>query len=118
MRVRTRYVAAIAIAAAAAAHAGPENVQFPSGYLKGERYYTIDRPDIKQYREFYTQADVVEAVRKGQPIPSGAVITMVQWSVETDAQGNPIKGADGRFRKKDVVANAIMEKRTPQFRGR
>ena len=72
MRVRTRYVAAIAIAAAAAAHAGPENVQFPSGYLKGERYYTIDRPDIKQYREFYTQADVVEAVRKGQPIPSGA----------------------------------------------
>ena len=112
MRVRTRYVAAIAIAAAAAAHAGPENVQFPSGYLKGERYYTIDRPDIKQYREFYTQADVVEAVRKGQPIPSGAVITMVQWSVETDAQGNPTKGADGRFQKKDVVANAIMEKRT------
>ena len=89
--------------AAGAAHAGPEKIAPPYNYLKGERYWTVDRPDIKQYREFYTQAEVIEAVRKGKPVPSGAVITMVQWSVETDAQGNPIKGADGRFQKKDVV---------------
>ncbi len=37
---------------------------------------------------------------------------MVQWSVETDAQGNPIKGPDGRFQKKDVVGVVAMEKRT------
>lgn len=101
----------VAAALAPAAYAGPENITFPFGYLKGERYGTVDRPDVKQFREFYTQADVIEAVRKGKPIPSGAVITMVQWSVVTDAQGNPVKGPDGRFEKKEVIGHAIMEKR-------
>ena len=36
----------------------------------------------------------------------------MQWSVETDAQGNPIKGPDGRFQKKDIVGIVVMEKRT------
>jgi plastocyanin len=114
MKVRIPHVAAIAVACAAAgtALAGPENIAPPYSYLKGERYGTVDRPDIKQYREFYTQAEVVEAVRKGKPVPSGAVITMVQWSVETDAQGAPIKGPDGRFVKKDIVGHTVMEKRT------
>jgi plastocyanin len=99
-------------AAALPAHGGPEKVAYPSGYLKGERYGSVDRPDIKQYREFYAQAEVIDAVRKGKPIPSGAVITMVQWSVETDAQGNPIKGPDSRFVKKDIVGTTVMEKRS------
>ena len=51
------------------------------------------------------------AVRKGKPIPDGAVITLVQWSVEQDANGVPLKGADGRFVKKEVVAHTVMEKR-------
>ena len=116
MRMRTARVSGIVLAVGAAlatggAQAGPEKVAYPSNYLKGERYATLDRPDIKQYRELYTQAEVIEAVRKGQPIPSGAVLTLVQWSVETDAQGNPIKGPDGRFVKKDIVGTAVMEKR-------
>ena len=114
MTVRIFRTAAIVLActAAGAALAGPEKIDPPYNYLKGERYGTVDRPDIKQYREFYTQAEVIEAVRKGKGVPSGAVITMVQWSVETDAQGNPIKGPDGRFVKKDVVGVVAMEKRT------
>lgn len=92
--------------------AGPEKIKFPHDYLKGVLYQTLDRADVRQYRELYTQPEVVEAVRKGKPIPSGAVITLVQWSVEQDASGNPVKGPNGRFIKKDVIGHTVMEKRT------
>jgi plastocyanin len=97
--------------ASTAALAGPDKIQFPSDYLKGELYQTLDRPDNKQYRELYTQREVVQAVRMGKPIPSGAVITLVQWSVEQDANGNPVKDKNGRFIKKDIIGHTVMEKR-------
>jgi plastocyanin len=100
-----------AVAVSTAAVAGPENIKFPSDYLKGVLYQTLDRPDSKQYRELYTQAEVVDAVRKGQPIPSGAVITLVQWSVQQDEKGVPLKDANGRFIKKDIIGHTVMEKR-------
>jgi plastocyanin len=93
-----------------AAFAGPEKIQFPSDYLRGVLYQTLDRPDSKQYRELYAPPAAVEAVRKGQPIPYGTVLTLVQWSVEQDANGNPIKDANGRFIKKDVIAHTVMQK--------
>src|SRR5262245_16079100 len=73
-------VLATAVGAALAfnAWAGPEKIKFPSNYLKGVLYQTVDRADIKQYRELYAPAEVVEAVRKGKPIPDGAVLTLVQ----------------------------------------
>jgi plastocyanin len=95
----------------AAAFSGTENVQFPSDYLKGDRYGTLDRADTKQYRELYASPGVLEAVRKGKPIPSGAVLTLVQWSVEQDEKGVPKKDASGRFIKKDILAHTVMEKR-------
>lgn len=99
-------------ALACSAYAGPEKIKFPSDYLKGVLYQTLDRPDSKQYRELYTQPEVVEAVRKGRPIPSGAVITLVQWSVQQDEKGVPLKGPDGRFIKKDIIGHTVMEKRS------
>jgi hypothetical protein len=51
---------------------------------KGTLYATVDRADVKLYRELYTQAEVVEVVRKGKHIPSGAVIVLVQWCVKQD----------------------------------
>lgn len=92
--------------------AGPEKIKYPSDYLKGVLYQTLDRPDNKQYRELYTTPEALEAVRKGRPIPSGTVLTLVQWSVYQDAQGNPLKGPDGRFIKNTIIAHAVMEKRT------
>jgi plastocyanin len=100
------------VALASSTFAGPDNIKFPNDYLRGVLYQTLDRPDSKQYRELYTQAEVIDAVRKGKPIPSGAVITLVQWSVEQDADGVPLKGSDGRFIKKDILAHTVMEKRT------
>jgi plastocyanin len=90
--------------------AGPDKIKFPADYLKGVLYQTLDRHDIKQYRELYAPAEAVEAVRKGQPIPHGTVLTLVQWSVEQDAQGNPVKNAEGRFIKKDITGLATMQK--------
>lgn len=92
--------------------AGPDNVKFPNDYLKGTLYATVDRADIKQYRELYASPGVLEAVRAGKPIPSGAVLTMVQWSVLQDDKGVPLRGSDGHLVKQDILANFVMEKRT------
>lgn len=92
--------------------AGPEKIQFPSDYLRGELYQTLDRPDVKQYRELYAPAAAVESVRKGKGIPQGTKLTLVQWSVEQDASGVPLKDAGGRFIKKDIVGITVMEKQS------
>ena len=85
--------------------------QVPDDYLKGTLYQTLDRHDIKQYRELYASPAAIEAVKAGKPVPSGTVLTLVQWSVEQDEKGKPRKGPDGRFIKKDILAHAVMEKR-------
>ena len=45
-------VAAVAQAPALVAP-GPNKVAFPADRAKGTLYATVDRPDTKQYREFY-----------------------------------------------------------------
>ena len=91
--------------------AGPDKVHFPANYKNGMLYATVDRYDTKQYRELYTSADAVQAVKAGQPIPHGTVITMVVHKAQVDAQGNPLKDANGRFIKGEVANIAVMEKR-------
>jgi hypothetical protein len=36
----------------------------------------------------------------------------VRYAAQLDAQGNPIKGADGQFVKGELLGYAVMEKRT------
>ena len=113
MKLKTIVAAVGGIAAAGYALAqAPEKVKYPADYLKGDLYATVDRPDSKQYRELYASPGVVEAVRAGKPSPSGAVLTLVQWSVHQDDKGLPLKGPDGRFIKKEIIAHTVMEKRT------
>ncbi len=70
-------------------------------------------PDNKQFRELYaSSAAALEAAKKGEPLPSGTVLTMVQYAAKLDAQGNPEKDANGRFIKTNVVGFTVMEKRT------
>ena len=54
----------------------------------------------------------IEAAKKGEPLPSGTVITMRQYAAKLDAQGNPEKAADGRFMKGNLIGYAVMEKQT------
>src|SRR6266852_6355600 len=110
--------AAIACAAAAfvAAHAraGGDNVVFPENYASGVLYTTVDRADNKQFRELYVSPPAaIEAAKKGEPMPSGTVITLVQYAALLDVYGNPQIAANGRFIKGNrVVAYTGMEKRT------
>jgi plastocyanin len=97
---------------AARSSAGPEKVGFPAGYKDHVLYTIVDRYDIKQYRELYGTPDAIKAMKEGRPLPSGSVLTLVQYKAQVDAQGAPIKDANGRFVKGDLVGYAVMEKRT------
>ena len=91
--------------------AGGDKVAFPEGFDKGVLYTTVDRADNKQYRELYTSQAAVDAAKKGEPMPDGTVITLVQYRAKLGADGNPEKDASGRFIKTDILAYTVMEKR-------
>jgi plastocyanin len=75
-------------------------------------YTTVDRYDIKQYRELYASTPAaVQAMKAGKPVPDGTVLTLIQYKAEVDAAGTPVKDAKGRFKKGDMIAVAVMEKR-------
>ena len=112
-----RLVAAVALGSASgaligySALAGGDKVAFPENFDKDTLYSIVSRYDNKQYRELYATPAAVDAVRKGQPIPSGTVLTLVQYKAQLDAAGAPLKDANGRFQKGDLVAYTVMEKR-------
>jgi plastocyanin len=91
--------------------AGGDKVAFPEGYEKGVLYGTVDRYDVKQYRELWSNKAAVDAVKAGKPIPSGTVLTLVQYKAVVDDKGAPVKDANGRFKKGDLIAYTVMEKR-------
>ena len=102
-----------AVAIPAAVRAGGDKIAFPADYAKGVMYMTFDAAANKTYRELYTSAAAAAAAKKGEPLPSGTVITMVQYAAKLDAAGNPEKDASGRFIKTDTIAGyGVMEKRT------
>lgn len=91
--------------------AGANALAYPQGWQQGVLYATVDRPDTKQYREFFTSAAAVEAARAGRPLPDGTVITLAAWAAKLDAAGVPVKDANGRFVKDRLVAVNVMGKR-------
>jgi hypothetical protein len=101
-----------ALALAAQVRAGGDRVAFPESYAKGVVYLTLDKPDNKQVREYFTSPAAAEAAKKGAPLPDGTVITVVQYAAQLDAQGNPTKDPNGRFAKTgNIVGYTVMEKR-------
>jgi hypothetical protein len=113
LHVTIASIAAVAaLTAVAPVRAGGDKVAFPADYDKGVMFTTIDRPDNKQYREVFTSQAALDAAKKGQPLPSGTVITLVQYAAKLDGAGNPEKDANGRFIKTNLIAYTVMEKRT------
>jgi plastocyanin len=90
---------------------GPNKVAFPENWSKGVMYATVDRPDTKQYREFYTTPDVLAAAKAGQPIPDGAVVVLAAYMAQVDAAGMPLKDANGRFLKGNLAAVNVQQKK-------
>jgi hypothetical protein len=92
--------------------ASGDKVNFPERFADGALYATVDRADNKQARElFVAPPAALEAARKGEPLPDGTVLTLVQYRAQLDAAENPVKGPDGRFVKGDLFAYTVMEKR-------
>jgi len=86
-------------------------IAFPADYADGVLYWTQDRPNGNQVRDYYTSSDAIEAAREGRAFPDRTVITVVQYSAQLDADGNPVTDADGRFVKNEIVGYTAMEKR-------
>jgi plastocyanin len=89
---------------------GPNAIKFPEKYGDGVLYATVDRHDIKQYRELWSSKSAVDAVKAGKPIPHGTVLTLVQYKAKVDDKGVPMRDANGRFQKGDLVAYTVMQK--------
>ena len=111
MTLSTCAAAVAAAALALPAGAGGDKVAFPALYPEGILFATVDRADNKQYRELYTSAEALAAAKKGEPLPNGTVITLVQFAAKLDGQGNPEKDANGRFIKGNLIGYTVMEKR-------
>jgi hypothetical protein len=92
--------------------AGGDKIAFPADYEKGVLYTTVDRPDNKQYRELFATPEAVDALKAGKEMPSGTVLTLVQYRAKLDAAGNPEKDGNGRFIKGDLIGYTVMEKRS------
>lgn len=99
-----------------AVRAGTDLVTYPSDYkTRHEPYTTVDKSHPERghsVRAIYANRDAYEAARAGQPLPSGAVITMEVYKAKLDAQKAPLKDSHGRFIKDDLVSIFVMEKRT------
>ena len=54
--------------------AGDSLIEFPENYDEGVLYTTVTRGSA--FEELYTSKENIEAVQNGEPIPSGAVITL------------------------------------------
>jgi Cytochrome P460 len=111
LTIATTIATVAVLIAAASVQAGGDKIMFPAEYAKGAVYMTLDRPENKQVREYYTSQAAIDAAKKGAPLPSGAVITVVQYAAQLDAQGNPAKDANGRFIKSNTILGyTVMEK--------
>ena len=57
------------------AYASGDLVRFPGDFESGVRYATVERDNIKE--DIFTSREAIEAARRGEPLPSGTVITLV-----------------------------------------
>src|SRR5258708_1754336 len=101
--ITTALTIVAAFTAAELARAGGDKVTFPQDFAKGVAYMSIDRPGGKAISEYYTSREAIEAAKKGMPLPDGTVITAANFAAQLDAQGNPVKDANGRFIKTTTI---------------
>jgi hypothetical protein len=102
-----------ALGAAIQVNAGGDKVAFPEGFEKTMVHYgTVDHVKFKQVREFYTSQAAIDAVKAGKPTPSGTVVVMVVNGAKLDDKKEPVKDANGRYIKAQLIGYSVMEKRT------
>lgn len=111
--MKAKLLAALAAGALTASaigvRAANDKFTFPATFAEGVEYLSVDKPS-KQVHVFYAPQAAIDAAKKGVPMPEGTVFTGVHYNAKVDADGNPVKGPDGRFVKDSLRQFAVMEK--------
>lgn len=109
---RLSVVPAVALfIATTSATAGPEKVAFPA-YQTHVLYTVLDQPDIKELREAYVNPEALKAVRPGQPLPSGTVLSLPTFKALLNDKGELVRDPNGRLVRGRLDRIVVMEKRT------
>ncbi len=110
--------AAVVAAVAAVAAAGTEQVPYPTAYRAAfVQYMTVDRPDRKPpvVRLFYVNRASHDAARPGEALPYGTVLVMEDHKARLDANGQPVRDAEGRFVPTDEITNIFVQQKGRGF---
>jgi hypothetical protein len=75
--------------------AGVECGRFPRSNAESMRYATVDRGNLVDV--IFHEPSGNDAVKRGQPIPSGTVLPLAGYKAKLDDQGNPLRDASGRL---------------------
>ncbi|HKZ05113.1 MAG TPA: cytochrome P460 family protein [Methylomirabilota bacterium] len=95
----------------ASATAGPEKVAFPA-YQTHVLYEVLDQPDIKELREAYINLEAFKALKPGQPLPNGTVLSLPTFKALVNDKGELVKDPNGRLVRGRLDRIVVMEKRT------
>lgn len=99
------------IAISAVAGGRNDQVAYPQGYQGSFTHYeTLNRSNNKQIADMYANETAMNSVKDGV-LADGSVIIMEIYKPELDAEGKPVAGSDGLFKKAKFAAVAVMEKR-------
>ena len=83
-------------------------LSFPSGYASYPTFVSgVQKP--KHVRDLYVNSTGAKA-QKGESFPNGSVLVMAIYNAETDAEGNAVKGPDGKNVKADLAKVFVMQK--------
>lgn len=92
--------------------AGPDTVALPKNYqTQFINYLDVDRIDRKRVRKMYVNPQAHVAVKAGADLPDGTVLIMEDHNAKKNADGNPVRDADGRLIPLEPVTGMfVMEK--------
>ena len=83
-------------------------LNFPSGYTSYSTFLkSVQKP--KHVRDLYVNPAGAKT-QKGENFPNGSVLVMAIYNAQTDAEGNVVKGSDGKNVKADLAKIYVMEK--------
>lgn len=113
----TAVVLATALAGCAQRPPTPQVEKFSDGELPlPDRYKSwpkflsdVQRPDAKQVREIYINP-VGHSTTMGDSFPNGTITVMEIYKAREAANGTPLKGADGKLVKGELLKIGVMGK--------
>jgi hypothetical protein len=108
--IRRVLIASVLVVATTPVMAGTEKVAFPQ-YQTHVLYNVLDQPDIKELREAYINPEALKAIKPGQPLPYGTILSLPTFKALVDEKGELVKDPNGRLVRGRLDRVVVMEKR-------